>query len=64
MHNIITFLFRRNIGDLIKILCMFLPGGRQIMQTAGIPVMKKQETEFFYKVIETTIQQVIEGKQI
>ena len=43
---------------------MFLPGGRQIMQTAGIPVMKKQETEFFYKVIETTIQQVIEGKQI
>ena len=52
----VTLFSRRSFGDLLKFMAFFIPGGKHIMHAAKIPISKKEETEFFITVIETTLQ--------
>ena len=43
---------------MLKVLAFFIPGGKKILKHFHIPMSKKSESEYFYRIITSALEQV------
>ena len=56
-------IFQQSFTDVLKFLtAVAIPGGRQVLKAFGISIFKEVNTQFFYKVLKTTLDHRRETK--